>query len=40
LGQWVMTRMSEEIAGFDFHIPPEQDPYLEDLPEDIKREVH
>ena len=36
----VLDRMRDEIAGFDFQIPPEQDPYLEEPPEDVQREVH
>ena len=36
----VLDRMREEIAGFDFQIPPHQDPYLEDVPEDVKQEIH
>ena len=36
----VLDRMRQEISGFDFHIPPEQDPYLQDVPDKVKEEVH
>jgi len=36
----VLFNMKEEIAGFDFHIPPEQDPYLQDVPEEEKQAIH
>jgi hypothetical protein len=36
----VLDRMRDEIEGFDFQIPPESDPYLEDVPEDVKQEIH
>ena len=36
----VLDRMRDEIEGFDFQIPPEHDPYLEDVPEDVKQEIH
>jgi hypothetical protein len=36
----VLDRMRDEIEGFDFQIPPEQDPYLEDVPDDVKLEIH
>ncbi len=36
----VLSRMRDEIEGFDFQIPPEVDPYLEDIPEGVKLEVH
>jgi len=35
----VLFDMKEEIEGFDFHIPPDVDPYLEDVPEDEKLKV-
>ena len=35
----VLFGMREEIEGFDFHIPPEVDPYLEDIPEEEKLKV-
>ncbi len=36
----VLDRMRDEIEGFDFQIPPESDPYLEDIPEAAKLEIH
>lgn len=36
----VLSSMRDEIEGFDFQIPPESDPYLEDVPEDVKQEIH
>jgi hypothetical protein len=36
----VLHRMKAEIAGFDFHIPPEQDPYRTDVPESEKKAIH
>lgn len=36
----VLDRMRDEIAGFDFQIPPQQDPYLEEVPVDVQQEIH
>jgi hypothetical protein len=33
----VLFDMRAEIEGFDFQIPPESNPYLEDVPEEEKR---
>ncbi len=35
----VLFQMRQEIEGFDFQIPPEHDPYLEDIPEEEKLKV-
>ncbi len=36
----VLDGMRQEISGFDFQIPPHQDPYLEETPEDVQKEIH
>jgi hypothetical protein len=33
----VLFAMRDEIEGFDFHIPPDVDPYLEDIGEEEKQ---